>query len=192
MSGIKVGYARVSTNEQSTDLQLEQLKAIGCTKVFSESGSGKSVEAREELKRCIEFLREGDTLYVTKVDRVARNTIDALTIADQLKAKGVGIVFLDLGDVDINSDVGRVIYTTISAFAEMERKRILLRCNEGRAKAKAEGKHLGRKRNEKNYQAVRELLDAGTPKTQIAKRLGISRQNVYEIIKAFEADTKAT
>lgn len=77
-----------------------------------------------------------------KVDRLARNTIDALNIADTLVNKDTGLVFHDLGGVDINSDIGRVIYTTISAFAEMERKRILQRCNEGRAKAKAEGKHL--------------------------------------------------
>jgi len=67
-----------------------------------------------------------------KVDRLARNTIDALQIADALVKKGAGLVFHDLGNVDINSDAGRVIYTTISAFAEMERKRILQRCNEGR------------------------------------------------------------
>jgi DNA invertase Pin-like site-specific DNA recombinase len=69
-----------------------------------------------------------------KVDRLARNTIDALNIADTLVNKDAGLVFHDLGDVDINSDIGRVIYTTISAFAEMERKRILQRCNEGRAR----------------------------------------------------------
>lgn len=86
----------------------------------------------------IDFSCDGD---VMKVDRLARNTIDALQIADQLSIKGAGLVFHDLGNIDINSGVGRVIYTTISAFAEMERKRILQRCNQGRECAKAEGRH---------------------------------------------------
>ncbi len=75
-----------------------------------------------------------------KVDRLARNTIDALQIADSLAPKGSGLVYHDLGNVDINSDVGRVIYTTISAFAEMERKRILQRCNEGRERRELKGR----------------------------------------------------
>ena len=91
-----IGYARVSSSDQSLDTQVKQLKQLGCEKIFQENAS----------------------------------------------AKGPGLVFHDLGNIDINSDVGRVIYTTISAFAEMERKRILQRCNEGRERAKAEGKFL--------------------------------------------------
>ncbi|KAB2826158.1 recombinase family protein [Aliivibrio finisterrensis] len=87
----------------------------------------------------IHFSRNGD---VMKVDRLARNTINALQIADTLSAKSAGLVFHDLGDVDINSDVSRVIYTTISAYAEMERKYILQRCNEGRERAKAKGRRF--------------------------------------------------
>ncbi len=97
--------------------------------------SGKDIQL-------LDFARDGDVIHVTKVDRIARNTIDALQIADQLSVKGAGLVFHDLGNDDINSDVGRVIYTTISAFAEMEGKRILQRYNEGRERAKAEGRPL--------------------------------------------------
>ena len=138
---MKIGYARVSIQDQTLDVQLEQLKAIGCDKIYQEQASGKSPD-REQLNLLLDFAREGDVIHVTKVDRIARNTIDALQIADQLAVKKAGLVFHDLGDLDINSDVGRVIYTTISAFAEMERKRILQRFNEGRERAREEGRHL--------------------------------------------------
>ncbi|ANS88282.1 Putative transposon DNA-invertase bin3 (plasmid) [Vibrio scophthalmi] len=110
---MKIGYARVSTQEQNLNVQLEQLNAIGCEKIYQEQASGKSLD-REQLNNLLEFAREGDVIHVTKVDRIARNTIDALQIADRLAEKKAGLVFHDLGDLDINSDVGRVIYTTIS------------------------------------------------------------------------------
>ncbi|MCW8332019.1 recombinase family protein [Photobacterium sp. SDRW27] len=176
-----IGYARVSARDQSLDIQVEQLKEVGCEKIFQESASGKDSE-RSQLKALIDFSREGDTIHVMKVDRLARNTIDALNIADTLAKKGAGLVFHDLGDVDINSDIGRVIYTTISAFAEMERKRILQRCNEGRAKAKAEGKHLGRHANLKLHQQIRELANKGMNKHAISKELGCSRTTVYSVL----------
>lgn len=176
-----IGYARVSSKEQSLKTQIEQLKQLGCDKVFQENASGKDSE-REQLNAMLDFAREGDTIYVMKVDRLARNTIDALQIADQLSQKGAGLVFHDLGNVDINSDVGRVIYTTISAFAEMERKRILQRCNEGRERAKAEGRHLGRFPNEVLHQRIQELAEQGMNKHAISKELGCSRTTVYRVL----------
>ena len=176
-----IGYSRVSTTDQSTALQTEQLTKLGCEKIYEDVESGKSAE-RKQLNEMIDFARTGDTIHVMKVDRLARNTIDALTIADKLKTKGVGLVFQDLSGVDLNSDVGRVIYTTISAFAEMERKRILQRCNEGRAKAKAEGRHMGRKKNDEMHLKVKQLFSSGTPKAAIARELNISRQTVYSVI----------
>lgn len=92
----------------------------------------------------VEFSRERYTIYVLKVEHLPRNTIDALLIAVCLAQKGAGLVFHELGNVDINSDAGRVIYTTISAFAEMERKLTLQRCNEGRERAIEQGRHLRR------------------------------------------------
>lgn len=178
---MKLGYARVSSQEQTLNVQVEQLRKIGCEKIFQETASGKSAN-RDELTKLIEFAREGDAVHVTKVDRIARNTIDALQIADKLSAKGAGLIFHDLGDIDINSDVGRIIYTTISAFAEMERKRILQRCNEGRAKAKAEGRHLGRFPNKDLHARIRELDNAGMNKHRISKELGCSRTTVYKVL----------
>ena len=178
---MKIGYARVSTQEQNLNVQLEQLNAIGCEKIYQEQASGKSSD-REQLNNLLEFAREGDVIHVTKVDRIARNTIDALQIADKLAAKNAGLVFHDLGDLDINSDVGRVIYTTISAFAEMERKRILQRCNEGRERARAEGRHLGRFPDKTLHLRIQELASEGMNKHAISKELGCSRTTVYRIL----------
>ena len=119
-----------------------------------------------------------------KVDRLARNTIDALQIADKLADKGIGLMFHDLAELDINSDIGRVIYTTISAFAEMERKRILQRCNEGREKAKADGKHLGRFPNNGLHEQMRILSGEGVNKHAISKKLACSRTTVYKVLKS--------
>jgi DNA invertase Pin-like site-specific DNA recombinase len=179
---MKIGYARVSTQEQTVDVQVEQLSKIGCDKIYQEQQSGKSADDREELNKLLEFAREGDVIHVTKVDRIARNTIDALKIADTLAAKNAGLVFHDLGDIDINSDVGRVIYTTISAFAEMERKRILQRCNEGRALAKAEGRHLGRFTDKTLHNRIHELASQGMNKNAISKEIGCSRTTVYRVL----------
>jgi DNA invertase Pin-like site-specific DNA recombinase len=179
---MKIGYARVSTLDQTLNVQIEQLQKIGCKKIFQEQQSGKSVDDRVELNKLLEFAREGDVIHVTKVDRIARNTIDALKIADTLAEKNAGLVFHDLGDIDINSDVGRVIYTTISAFAEMERKRILQRCNEGRERAKAEGRHLGRFPDKTLHNRIQELHESGMNKHAISKELGCSRTTVYRVL----------
>jgi DNA invertase Pin-like site-specific DNA recombinase len=176
-----IGYARVSSSDQSLDIQVEQLQQIGCEKIFHENASGKDAE-RDQLNALIDFSREGDIIHVMKVDRLARNTIDALQIADLLAQKGAGLVFHDLGNVDINSDVGRVIYTTISAFAEMERKRILQRCNEGRERAKAEGRHLGRFPDKQLHQRIQELAEDGMNKNRISQELGCSRTTVYKVL----------
>ena len=177
-----IGYARVSSRDQSLYTQTEQLEQLGCEKIFRENASGKDSD-RSQLKAMIDFSREGDTIHVMKVDRLARNTIDALQIADALAEKGAGLVFHDLGNVDINSDVGRVIYTTISAFAEMERKRILQRCNEGRERARAEGRHLGRSADTELHARIRELAGQGMNKHRISKELGCSRTTVYRVLE---------
>jgi DNA invertase Pin-like site-specific DNA recombinase len=180
---VKIGYARVSTAEQTLEVQLEQLREVGCEKIFHEKASGKSADIRSELNNLIAYAREHDVVYVTKVDRIARNTIDALKIADTLNDKHAGLIFLDLGEIDINSDVGRVIYTTISAFAEMERKRILQRCNEGRDRARAEGRHLGRFPDTELHKKILELSLQGKNKHAISKEHHCSRTTVYKILK---------
>ncbi len=178
-----IGYARVSTLEQSTAIQVEQLKALGCSKVFEENASGKSTESREQLSALIEYAREGDTVIVMKLDRLARNTVDALQTIDALTSKNVGIKIMDIGDgTDLTTDTGRMLFTVLSAVAEMERNRILERCNEGRAKAKAEGVHLGRKVSI-DHDKVIGLKAQGMGASAIARELGIARNSVYRILK---------
>ena len=175
---MKIGYARVSSTEQNLDVQIEYLKKLGCEKIFKEKISGKSSN-RPQLISMIEFARENDVIHVMKTDRLARSTIDALIIADNLNEKRVGLILHDLGDIDINSDIGRVVYTTISAFAEMERKRIAQRCLEGRALAKEKGVHLGRHKDEKLHIQIKELFTKGMNKKQISETLNCSRTTVY-------------
>jgi DNA invertase Pin-like site-specific DNA recombinase len=178
---MKIGYARVSSTEQNLEVQLQQLEKIGCEKIYKEKISGKSAD-RPELISMMEFARDGDVIHVTKTDRLARSTIDALQIADKLEAKGVGLVLHDLGDIDINSDCGRVLYSLVSVFSELERKRILQRCNEGRALAKAQGKHLGRFKNEKLHAQIKEYFAKGMNKNLISKTLKCSRTTVYRAL----------
>ncbi|WP_371187846.1 recombinase family protein [Thalassotalea maritima] len=179
---MKLGYARVSTTDQDLQIQIDYLTSLGCEKIFSEKVSGKSLN-RPKLNELMSFAREGDTIIVTKTDRLTRNTIDALTIAKQLKDNGIGLKLLDLGDVDINSDLGHVIFTVMSTFAELERKRINQRRKEGQEKAKAEGRHLGRQKNMKLREEIIMLLNTGVSKHAIAKRLGCSRTTVYSVSK---------
>jgi DNA invertase Pin-like site-specific DNA recombinase len=178
---MKIGYARVSSTEQNLDVQLKQLQEMGCEKIYQEKISGKSAD-RPELISMLDFARSEDVIHVTKTDRLARSTIDALQIADKLEAKGVGLVLHDLGDTDINSQFGRVIYTVISSFAELEKSRILQRCNEGRALAKAQGKHLGRFKNEKLHTQIKEYFEKGMNKNLISKTLKCSRTTVYRAL----------
>jgi len=180
---MKIGYSRVSSTEQNLEVQIKQLEEMGCEKIFKEKISGKSAD-RPELISMMSFARLGDVIHVTKTDRLARSTIDALQIADKLEAQGVGLVLHDLGDININSDVGRVIYTVISSFAELEKNRILQRCNEGRALAKAQGKHLGRFKNEKLHTQIKECFDKGMNKNLISKTLKCSRTTVYRVLQA--------
>ena len=178
---MKIGYARVSSTEQSLSVQIKQLEKLGCEKIYQEKISGKSAN-RSELISMLDFARDGDVIHVTKTDRLARSTIDALQIANKLEAKGVGLILHDLGDTDINSQFGRVIYTVISSFAELEKSRILQRCNEGRALAKAQGKHLGRFKNEKLHAQIKEYFEKGMNKNLISKTLKCSRTTVYRAL----------
>ena len=178
---MKFGYARVSSKEQSVEIQQEQLMALGVDKVFFENISGKD-RNRPELKALLAHVRSGDEVIVMKLDRLARSTIDALEIAKEFKEKEVGLRFMDMDGMDINSDVGQIIYTVMASIAEFERKRIKARCDDGRAKAKADGKHLGRKQ-EFNIKKVMKLHEQGMNNTHIAKAMECSRTTIIRIIK---------
>jgi DNA invertase Pin-like site-specific DNA recombinase len=180
-----VGYARTSTLEQEAGLEAQHrdLSAAGCTKTFSEQVS--SVATRQELAKAMEFVREGDTLVVTKVDRLARSAFHLLDIARDLERRGVGLRILHLGgdSIDTTSANGRLILTIFAGFAQFERELMLERQREGIAKAKAAGRYKGRKPTARAKASdVLRLHSEGRTPTEIARQLEIGRGSVYRII----------
>ena len=141
-----IGYARTSTVDQVAGLeaQEQQLAATGCTKLFREQAS--SVGQRDQLAAALDFMREGDALVVTRLDRLARSTADLLAIVATLEAKQVGLRILDFGgsEVDTRSPTGRMLLTMFAAVAEFERAIMLERQLAGVARARAHGKYKGR------------------------------------------------
>jgi len=182
-----VGYARTSTTEQIAGLeaQHEALAATGCTdKVFSEQTS--SVGPRPQLEAALDFVREGDTLVVTRLDRLARSTTDLLNIVQRLEQKGVALRILDFGGtaVDTQSPSGRLMLTMFAALAQFERELMLIRQKEGIAKAKAEGRYKGRAPTaRKQLPQICALRANGIGPAAIAQELNISRASVYRLLK---------
>ncbi|AFC84734.1 recombinase family protein [Frateuria aurantia] len=140
-----VGYARVSTSGQTLDIQQEKLHAAGCTRIFSEKKSGRQADNRPELQSCLQFLRDGDTLVITKLDRMARSVLDLAKIADVLRTKGVALKVLDQA-IDTTRPEGRLMFSLLGAFAQFENDIRAERQLEGIAKAKQKCVAFGRKR----------------------------------------------
>lgn len=178
-----VGYARTSTTEQRAGLEAQErdLKAAGAERVFSEQVS--SVAQRAGLAQALEFLREGDVLAVTKPDRLARNTQELLGIEETLTKRGVGLIVLSMGGerLDTRSPTSKLILTILAGVASWEREMMLERQREGIAKAKAEGKYLGRKPSIR-AEDIAALVAEGVGPAAIAKRLGVARSSVYRLL----------
>lgn len=178
-----VGYARTSTLEQQAGLeaQREALKAIGCERLYEEQIS--SVAARKALGEALGFCREGDTLVVTKLDRLARSVRHLGEIVEGLDQRRIGLRILDL-NLDSSNATGKLMLNVLGSVAQFEREMMLERQREGIAKAKAEGKYKGRQPTARSKTAQVLGLDAaGVAKREIAKRLGISERSVFRIIK---------
>jgi DNA invertase Pin-like site-specific DNA recombinase len=164
------------------DAQLRDLRAAGCEKIFEEKVS--AIGKRPQLEAALDFIREGDTLIVTKLDRLARSTQHLLEILDRVKAKVADLHILNLG-ADSGSPTGKLIYTVIAAISCFERELMLERQREGVARAKAEGKYKGRKPTARARAAeVRALKADGVRPVEIARRLGIGRASVYRVLGA--------
>lgn len=171
-----IGYARVSTAGQSLDVQLSELSS--CTKVFQEKESGAKA-TREQLALMLEFVRDGDTVMVTKLCRLARNTRHLLEIVELLDQKQVALKVLNLG-IDTSTSTGRLMLTMIGAVAAFERELLLERQAEGIAAAKRKGKYLGRKPTARMLSdEIKKLTQEGEVKATIAKTLNISLSSVY-------------
>jgi len=179
---MKVGYARTSTLEQVAgfEAQARELQGAGCEKLFKEQVS--SVARREQLTAALDFIREGDTLVVTKLDRLARSIGHLSEIMQALERKKANLQVLAMG-LDTSTATGRLMLNVIGSVAQFEREMMLERQREGIAKAKTEGKYKGRAPTaQARRDQVRALDAAGVGATEIAKRLGIGRASVYRII----------
>lgn len=179
-----VGYARTSTADQVAGLhaQVRDLEAQGCTKVFSEQVSSVAT-SRPQLAEMLRYVREGDTVIVTRPDRLARSTADLLKITKELAAKGVTLKLLSM-QLDTSTPTGKLMLAVLGAIAEFERDLMLERQKEGVAKAKAQGKYKGRAPTaQRQADKVRHLKAEGQTVPQIVAALGISRASVFRILR---------
>ena len=186
-----IGYARTSTLDQHAGLeqQVRELEAMGCYRVFAEQAS--SVRERPQFEEALRYLRQGDTFVVTRLDRLGRSARDMLNLVEHLKARGVAIRVLNPSiAIGANEEGGmskamaEMFLTLLSAVAQFEREIMLERQAVGIAKAKAEGKYVGRQPTARRQSAeVMRVKGEGLGATAIAKRLGIHRASVYRILK---------
>ncbi|RWD74799.1 recombinase family protein [Mesorhizobium sp.] len=184
-AGQLVGYARTSTTDQKAGLeaQLRDLTGAGCAKVFREELSSVAAK-RPELERALDYVREGDTLIVTKLDRLARSVADLVEITARLRAKSVALRILAM-NLDTGTPTGKLMLNLLGSIAEFERELMLERQREGIAKAKAEGKYKGRAPTARRKAAeVIRLKAEGKTGDAIAEELGIGRASVFRILRS--------
>lgn len=177
----RIGYARVSTLDQDLDVQLARLKAEGCGIVRSEKVSGGSCEGRAELATVIEFLRPGDELVVTRLDRLGRDTRDVLNLIHETEQRGAFVTVLD-PHVSTRGEMGHIVLTVLGMVAQMERRFIKERQREGIERAKAEGVYVGGKRRLDRDQ-IKALRSEGNGPAAIARAVGCSRMQVYRVLQ---------
>lgn len=176
----KYGYARVSSVGQDLTVQIDSLTQAGCDVIRQEKISGSSVQGRHELNTLLEFLREGDELVVTRIDRLARSVRDLQNIVHDLNERGV-ILSATEQPINTRTSAGKCFLDMLSVFSEFETNLRKERQMEGIAKAKEKGVYKGRKPSV-DVDKVKELRDSGMGATAIAKELGIGRASVYRAL----------
>lgn len=177
---MRIGYARVSTQDQSPELQLDALKQADCEKVFIEKASGAQRD-RPQLKAALEYMREGDTLVVWKLDRLARSLKQLLDTVEDMERRGIGLSSLT-EEINTASPGGRLVFHVFGALAEFERSIIRERTSAGLAAARARGRTGGRPPalKEQDLQAAKALLkDPEITVEQVARRLGVASSTLY-------------
>ncbi|SCX35856.1 recombinase family protein [Agrobacterium rosae] len=176
-----IGYARVSTADQTTTMQLDALNAVGCTRIFSETASGAR-SGRPELTAALDYMREGDTLVVWKLDRLARSLTQLIETVDSLRKRGIELRSLS-ETIDTTTSAGRLTFNLFGALAEFERDVIRDRTKAGLEAARARGRKGGRPRklNEKDLMVARAMLSADPPVSfaETARRLKVSPATLY-------------
>lgn len=186
---MNIGYVRVSTEEQNTIRQEVLMKELGVEKIFMDKASGKNAQ-REELKKMMDFARQGDTVICESISRFARNTKDLLDLIEKLNSKNV--IFVSKKEsIDTNTPTGKFMLTVFGAFAELEREYILQRQREGIAEAKKQGKYKGRKRIEHpEFQNVVQRWKKGDMTAKKAMELlGMKKNTFYRRVRE-NIDTK--
>ena len=177
-----VGYARVSTIGQSLEVQLSKLKEYGCDEIYSDKHSGSTAD-RPEFKQCRKYVRKGDSLVITKLDRLARSTYHLTQIAEELKKKGVDLVVLDQS-IDTSSPTGKLLFNVLASIAEFETEIRKERQMEGIARAKEKGVRFGRKSKlqEEEIEALRRERKNGVKISDLMSKYSISKASVYRLL----------
>ena len=178
---MKISYIRVSSSSQSLDVQREAVQNYGATKIFEEKVSGTSTQGRDQLKECLEFVREGDELVITRIDRLARSVLDLQTIVKQLNEKGVTLTATEQ-PIDTKTASGKCFLDMLGVFSEFETNLRRERQLEGIRNAKEKGVYKGRKQNI-DVEQIKKLKEEGYGATQIARELNIHRDSVYRLLK---------
>jgi DNA invertase Pin-like site-specific DNA recombinase len=177
-----VGYARVSTDEQNLDLQLDALKLAGCEQLFTDKITG-TAKTKEGLAEAIKYLREGDTLVVWKLDRLGRTVKGLVELVERFQTRGVQ--FKSITDsIDTSTAAGRFFFHVMAALAEMERELIKERTKAGLTAARARGRMGGRKpkMDVSKINSAKQLLNSGMTGKDVAQNLGVSRATLYRAI----------
>lgn len=179
MPAHRIGYARVSTVDQDPALQLDALKAAGCHRIYTDTGSG-AIKDRPELAKCLDQLREGDALVIWKLDRLGRSTVHCIEISNGLRERGVNLIPLTEG-IDTSTTSGRLYCTILAAMGEAERERMHERTMAGLAAARSRGRVGGRPTvvTPAKLAAARRRLENGETGTAVAESIGVSRATLY-------------
>lgn len=183
-TGRKIGYARVSDQDQNEELQIEALKAAGCEVIYGDYGVSGACVTRRSLDTLLRDLSEGDTLVVWKLDRLGRSTLHLLQLLEDLRQNKVDFIAITQG-IDTTTAVGRLLYGQLAVFAEFEREQIAERTKAGMAAAKARGVHVGRPRSIPPDVAalLRHRIEVGEASVdQLAEELNLSRQTIYRAV----------
>lgn len=184
----KIGYARVSSTGQSLDVQISKLKQIGCDKIYSEKRSGKT-SVRTEYSECMSYLREGDELYITRLDRLARSVIHLSQIAERFNNESIHLIVIDQS-IDTSTSTGRLMFNMLAAIAEFETDLRSERQQEGIHKAKENGTRFGRpakRSDELDLEIYKKRTEKGNSVGSLAKEYKLGEATIYRIINDVKA-----
>lgn len=185
----KIGYARVSTRDQNLDSQIDMLKTVGCDRIFSEKVSGRKFK-RTELDNCLDYLRDDDTLVITKLDRLGRTTKQLIELSQHLEDNGIDLEIIDM-NINTKDAMGKMFFTMMSGFAELEANLLSERTKKGLESARSRGRVGGRPRI--NQEKVNMIVSLYHSKTytinEIMKMTGVSKGTIYNVINQEKLNT---